>query len=558
MVNQTLLRSAQKILTAFSQNKQQQITSNPIIDYSQFNASDWQTLRSDNSIQRLTLRVKDVNSAFEKKATPPTSQLAIASSGSTENTNLFIDLYYAPLNIPTIGKSLLGDEQYQWLMKTIKPGDQAIAVMANGQYSFKGNGFVRGGIFDRIQLLHNNQVISFRDSDYYRLSDVMIEGFPGFSEKAIFIIRKWYNFNPIQPWQLELLVRRQVGALTSIYTSFHSDYQLPQQYLKQSLPAPTTASTNKTMTTQMNEEPIWWSIWHDRKVDITLLISGLTVLTLILFLQDWFTQRPQLLIKIRYLFLAYTIGFIGWHAAGQLSVVNVLTFTQSIFHDFSWDVFLLDPILFILWSYVAVTLLLWGRGIYCGWLCPFGALQELINEISLRLSIKQFQLPFNLHERLWAIKYLIILCLFGISLESLSQAEQFAEIEPFKTTFILSFNREWYYVGYALLLLFVSLFFKKGYCRFICPLGAALAIPAKLRIFNWLKRRPQCGTPCQLCAKECEIQAIHPNGSINSHECHHCLDCQVTYHNKERCPPLVLRNRKKRKDITKNIPVTSV
>ena len=82
------------------------------------------------------------------------------------------------------------------------------------------------------------------------------------------------------------------------------------------------------------------------------------------------------------------------------------------------------------------------------------------------------------------------------------------------------------------------------YCRYVCPLGAALSISSKVRLFDWLKRRPECGSPCQLCAKECEIQAIHPDGHINHNECHYCLDCQMTYHNENKCPPLILKNKR--------------
>ncbi len=131
----------------------------------------------------------------------------------------------------------------------------------------------------------------------------------------------------------------------------------------------------------------------------------------------------------------------------------------------------------------------------------------------------------------------------------MSTAEKLAEVEPFKTSFLLVFNREWWFVTYAVCLLVVSIFTRKVYCRYICPLGAALAIPTKLRLFDWLKRRPECGSPCKLCAKECEIQAIHPDGRINANECHHCLDCQVTYENENRCPPLVMAKKKGKRKI---------
>ena len=61
----------------------------------------------------------------------------------------------------------------------------------------------------------------------------------------------------------------------------------------------------------------------------------------------------------------------------------------------------------MLWGAAAVTMMLWGRAVYCGWLCPFGALQELMNVFARYIKIPQFELPWAVHERLWAIKYLV-------------------------------------------------------------------------------------------------------------------------------------------------------
>jgi NosR/NirI family nitrous oxide reductase transcriptional regulator len=214
--------------------------------------------------------------------------------------------------------------------------------------------------------------------------------------------------------------------------------------------------------------------------------------------------------------------------------------------DFKWETFLVDPLMFILWAFVAVSLLLWGRGVFCGWLCPFGAMQELVNTVARRFRVPQIELPFAVHERLWALKYVILLALFAISLQSLNAAERYAEVEPFKTAVILHFQRDWGYVIYAVALLAVSAFNAKFYCRYICPLGAALAVPSRLRLFNWLKRHHQdCGSPCQTCAVDCHVKAIHPDGQINANECHYCLDCQVTYWDEHRCPPMVKRRKRR-------------
>lgn len=294
----------------------------------------------------------------------------------------------------------------------------------------------------------------------------------------------------------------------------------------------------------MAEEPMWQTVWRQRKLDIALLGLGLVVLTCILLFQDYLARRPTLLRWVRLGFLVYTLGFIGWYALGQLSIINVLTFVQAITRQFSWDTFLIDPMLFILWSFVAVTLLLWGRGVYCGWLCPFGALQELSFRLARRLRLPSFEIPHVVHERMLALKFVILLVLFALSLQSMGLAIRVAEVEPFKTAINFHFQREWGYVAFALAVLLLSTFNRKFYCKYVCPLGASLVFPGRFHSFEWLRRRKECGRPCQACAVECEVQAIRPTGEIVVNECHHCLDCQITYYNDHKCPPLVEKRKR--------------
>jgi hypothetical protein len=309
--------------------------------------------------------------------------------------------------------------------------------------------------------------------------------------------------------------------------------------------SPSPATPPPTAAAPPLDEPLWIAAWTERKFRIAVLLAGLATLTVILVFQDWFAQRPKVLRLVRRVFLLYTVFFIGWYALAQLSVVHVLTFMHAFMHDFHWENFLIDPMLFILWGFVALTLLLWGRGVYCGWLCPFGAIQELAQQFAKRFKVRQFEFPDVVHERLWAVKYLILILLFGLSLQSLGEAVRYAEVEPFKTAVTLRFQREWPFVLYAGGLLVVSVFNRKFFCKYLCPLGAALSIPGRFRVFDWwLRRRKECGRPCQTCAVECEVRAIRPTGEINANECHYCLDCQVTYYNVRRCMPLVERRLK--------------
>ncbi|MGF6513351.1 NosR/NirI family nitrous oxide reductase transcriptional regulator [Pseudomonas sp. BT76 TE3572] len=502
-----------------------------------FEPATWEQLTGNGAIRRLNLTRGQVDAAFKG-----TDAEGVDNASADQVDETFIELYTADLNPPTIGRALLGDNQYRFLMQDLKPGEQAIAVLGRGLFSYKGSGYVRGGIFDRVQLRQFGNVISFRDMDHQRLSDVFAKGMPEFTEMSIFIVREPAKFDPGSPWSLELLVRRQTGPLSGTFSSFELAYQLPEPYLERPLP-----SAEELAATEEASRPMWLNIWYQKHFQIAVLGTALLLLTAILFLQDTFTRRPRFLHWLRRGYLVFTVVFIGWYALGQLSVVNVLTFAHALFDHFRWELFLTDPLIFMLWVFAAASILLWGRGVFCGWLCPFGALQELINEAARKLKIPQYELPFAVHERLWAIKYIILLLLFGISLESMSTAELFAEVEPFKTAITLRFDRQWWFVLYAVALLVINLFTRKVYCRYICPLGAALAIPSKFRLFDWLKRRKDCGTPCQLCAKECEIQAIHPDGRINANECHYCLDCQMTYQNDNKCPPLINKRKKRGK-----------
>jgi NosR/NirI family nitrous oxide reductase transcriptional regulator len=504
-----------------------------------FAKADWQTMLGDGSVRRLQLLNSDVDAAFQKIGVGSPEPYARAGVP----TEKFVDLYLAMVSVEGIGRNLLGDAEYDRLRQWLKPGQQALLIAANGDYSFRGSGFVRGGIFDRFQLEQDQTSVLFKDHDYRRLGDLPA-GVPVFKEVGLFRIPEGVTFDPTADWQIKLLAQRPTGPTQKAFTSFPLSYHLPDRFISVTAPAaPVAAETPAAAEPEAAPaNDLWKTIWRSRAIDIAILSLSLALLTLIFFFQDVLVKKAKFFTALRVGYLIFSVVWIGGWAQAQLSVVNVLTFTGAFFSgQFRWEQFLLEPLIFILWCATAVSLLFWGRGPFCGWLCPFGSLQELLNNLARRLGIRQITVPFHWHERLWPIKYIIFLALFGLSLNEFALAEQFAEVEPFKTAVLLRFMREWPFVLWAVGLLIAGLFIERFFCRYLCPLGAALAIPGRMRLFDWLKRRKQCGFECQLCAKRCPVQAIHPLGQINPNECVYCMQCQVIYWDDSTCPPLLLK-----------------
>lgn len=503
---------------------------------------DWSGLLNDGSVRRLQLTVGQVSDAFKR-----TNNTEAAQNPESDNaSDSFIDLYIAPVSVPAIGKRLLDPERYETLRSSLAPGQQAILIAADGLYSFKGSGYVRGGIFDRIALLQGELSIRFHDRDHVRLGDIHAPGAPNFENVDLFRIPPGTSFDVTRPWRLQLLAERAFGARGKAFLTFEVSYRLPDSYLK---PAPAAATAQATATTPPSPETtaIWQVMWRKKLGQIGVLTAALLLLTGIFFFQDWLTKRPVLYDRLRLCFLLFTLFWIGWYAQAQLSVVNVLAFLDALRTGFRWSYFLMAPLIFILWFATATAILFWNRGAFCGWLCPFGALQELLNRLAKLLHVPQLRIPFFLHSRLVTIKYVIFLVLFGISLSALGTAEQAAEVEPFKTAIVLHFVRGWPFVLYAGALLAASMTVERFFCRYLCPLGAALAIPARLRMFEWLRRYRECGNPCQRCSNECPVEAIHPEGYINPNECIQCLHCQMLYHHDQKCPVMIQRRLKREK-----------
>ena len=71
-------------------------------------------------------------------------------------------------------------------------------------------------------------------------------------------------------------------------------------------------------------------------------------------------------------------------------------------------------------------------------------------------------------------------------------------------------------------------------------MACLLALGGLARRFDWIPRRTDCGSPCQLCKVRCNYNAIEKSGAIRYDECFQCLDCVTIHEDQATCVPLVL------------------
>ena len=561
LFNGAILRAAR--IVALS--KGLRLNDKPVVDIVNFEKKNFYDLVSDGSISRLTLKLEDLKKlgvtkpkilnrsgvadiyrykALFKGDTPVAAKQKEVKKGYKDtDRNLAVDLYVAPVVTPTIGRNLLGDKWYDIFVAGRDPEEMSIVITTLGRYALDGEPEIASGNFKRLAVIQNNERYPIEKSQFRNLGFLHGEDKPFFAEAGLYRIPAG-NINPVEPWKLELLIESEIPSENK---KIYVDYHLSNNYIIQ--PDGLKKIANK-------DEPIWYAAWESQRKNIIILSFSLLILSLALIKMEKLTFNNNFRQIFRNIYLLWILIWLGWEAGGQVTILSILTWVTAPISQPSWNTLLSDPLLIVLMSYVIVTFFVWGRGVFCGWLCPFGALQELIANIGKFLKIKQIKIPEKYNKASLNIKYIILLTLFVTCFIAPNFLNLGSEIEPFKTAISMKFNREWYYVIYAVLLLAIGLFIERFFCRFICPLGAFMAIGGKLRIFNsFLKRRNECGSPCKLCSNECPIDAIEKNGKINMNECFYCLDCQSLYYNDHKCPPLVIV-RKKSAKITIDQPDT--
>jgi polyferredoxin len=218
-------------------------------------------------------------------------------------------------------------------------------------------------------------------------------------------------------------------------------------------------------------------------------------------------------VALRWVSLAATFVVLGWLDGGFLSISHI---TGVIWVGPS--AILNDLPLMLMVVFTLVTVVFWGR-IFCGYLCPFGALQDFIDRI-VPARFKR-ELPHGAHRAALKAKYVILALIILPALAGV-EASFYQYFEPFGTVFFLSTNVVLWTIAGSILL--ASVVVPRFYCRYACPLGASLAV-ASLISLKRIPRVEQCDY-CKVCEKRCPTGAID-GPRLDFKECVRCNDCEI-------------------------------
>lgn len=459
----------------------------------------------------------------------------------------YLDLWVVDLGPPAIARAVLSEDGYEELQNflAISPDDEPILVIETARHGLVSEDFVRNTAPDRLSAEQDGLPVALRDSDL--LVDLSDDLPDELHDGTVMILRtdRRLGFDPSRQWTLNVSAVREHGMFQPEIGAVNLavNHQTDGRFFSR--------------PEIIKPVPAWLEALRGRQGDMVALGLFLVALTgLLLFFQGRFSET-RYFTPYRLVILAGVTGFIGWWGQGQLSIVTVLGTLRTAYEGGSYAFLAYDPFSLLIWGFVILGFVLWGRGYFCGWLCPFGALQEFAHHLGRFLRLPYYEATALWDSRLKLLKYGVLASLVAIVFIAPNQIDTVAEVEPFKTTITTFFIREWYYVAYAAVILLASMVLFKGFCRYLCPLGAVMAIGGLLRGRAWIERRIECGSPCQLCKVKCGYGAIKPSGAIQYSECFGCLDCVSIHRDEAQCVPLVLAARRAAKQKQADRPVTA-
>jgi len=174
----------------------------------------------------------------------------------------------------------------------------------------------------------------------------------------------------------------------------------------------------------------------------------------------------------------------------------------------------------------------------CGWLCPFGLIQDLLHKIPFLKKIDAVPGDKLLRKLKYVILLVFVILLPMFLVDIMGQGAPYfckllcpaGTLEGGVPLVLLNKSMRsalgWLYAWKSVLLLatvLLSIVIYRPFCKYICPLGAIYSVFNPISVFQYRLSEEKC-THCGACAKACSMD-IDPVKNANHPECIRCGQC---------------------------------
>ncbi|ADY13518.1 4Fe-4S binding protein [Sphaerochaeta globosa] len=164
--------------------------------------------------------------------------------------------------------------------------------------------------------------------------------------------------------------------------------------------------------------------------------------------------------------------------------------------------------------------------VICGWICPFGTFQEWVGRIGRKIFKRRYNtfVPQKIDRWLRLLRYVVLV--WVLVMTSVSATLVFQAYDPYYALF--SFLRSEFSLAGTIILgivVLLSLFVERPFCKYACPYGALLGIFNRFRIFK-VRRVEQTCISCSKCNRACPMNIdVQGGAAVTSAQCISCMEC---------------------------------
>ena len=261
---------------------------------------------------------------------------------------IYTEIYAGLITPRSIGANLFTGAQYEGYQQNEGERELTLWVASEGSFSLVSNIHFQAEneyLFDRVKLVQGDLKVRLT-KDFHRRLGHGPEAGRSRGTAVLFRLPPDAGLDPLAPFDVVLMIAGKDADGSPMTIEVPMAYQLPERHM---LPPPPV--------------PLWVQTWREKQVDIAILGLLLVAVTIIFLFQDFLDPLSPDLHPGPGCNPCLRSGLVGLvRGGGQLSIANILAYIQSPFGGTGIGAFALDPLIFILSVYAAVTLFVLGRG----------------------------------------------------------------------------------------------------------------------------------------------------------------------------------------------------